>query len=98
MLILTEQAAETIRGILTDANAGPDGGLRISGETHGNGEAALEFEVAEGPLDGDEVLHDGGATLFLDGVAAEVLADKTLDVEAHGDHFHFSLGEQDAVL
>jgi hypothetical protein len=23
-----------------------------------------------------------------------VLADKTLDVEEHGDHFHFSLGEQ----
>jgi hypothetical protein len=24
-----------------------------------------------------------------------VLADKTLDVEEHGDHFHFSLVEQD---
>ena len=30
----------------------------------------------------------------LDEAAAQVLADKTLDVHEHGDHFHFSLEDQ----
>ena len=37
---------------------------------------------------------EDGAKVFLDEAAAAVLADKTLDVHAHGDHFHFSLEEQ----
>jgi Fe-S cluster assembly iron-binding protein IscA len=73
---------------------GPDGGLRISGTTD-NGEGGLEFEVASGAEDGDETVSAGGAKVFLDQTAADVLADKTLDVEGHEDHFHFSLGEQD---
>jgi Fe-S cluster assembly iron-binding protein IscA len=94
MLIVTEQAQETIRGILEEADLVGRGGLRISA-AGGNGEGALDFELAEGPTEGDEVVESGGATLYLDETAAAVLADKTLDVHAHGDHFHFSLDEQD---
>jgi iron-sulfur cluster assembly protein len=92
---MTDQAAQTIRGIVDDADVGPAGGLRISGSTEGNGEAALEFELAEGPIAGDETVESGGATVFLDETAAAVLSDKQLDVHAHGDHFHFSIEEQD---
>jgi Fe-S cluster assembly iron-binding protein IscA len=92
MLKITEQAAETIRGIMKDGEAGPEGGLRISG-TSSNGETALDFEVVEAAVDGDEVVRDGGAVLFLDETASAVLADKTLDVHAHGDHFHFSIDD-----
>jgi Fe-S cluster assembly iron-binding protein IscA len=92
MLRITEQAQEAIAGICTDGGAGPDGGLRISGAAS-NGETALEFEVVETALAGDEVLREGGAVLFLDETASAVLADKTLDVHAHGDHFHFSIDE-----
>jgi iron-sulfur cluster assembly protein len=94
MLVLTEEARGAIRGIVEDAGVGPDGGLRISGANESNGETALEFDVAEGPADGDEVVSDGGATVFLDGTASALLTDKTLDVHAHGDHFHFSIDEQ----
>ena len=93
MLVLTEQAQQVIRDIVADGDVGPDGGLRISG-TGSNGETALDFELAGGPIDGDEIVSEGGATVFLDETAAAVLDDKTLDVEAHGDHFHFSLDEQ----
>ena len=93
MLKITEQAQEAIRGICEDGGAGPEGGLRISGTTD-NGETALDFEVAEAAADGDEVVREGGAVLFLDETASAVLADKTLDVHAHGDHFHFSIDEQ----
>ena len=96
MLVVTEQAAEEIKAILADAEAGPAGGLRIVGADDGD-ETALEFGVAEGPEDGDTVVTQSGASVFLDTVAAEVLADRTLDVEAHGDHVHFSLDEQEAA-
>ncbi len=94
VLVLTEQATTVIRDILEDADAGPESGLRISGTNVGNGDASLEFSVSERPFEGDEVVQDGGATVFLDEIAALVLADKTLDVEAHDDHFHFSLDER----
>jgi iron-sulfur cluster assembly protein len=93
MLKITEQAQEAIRGIMEDGGAGAEGGLRISGTTS-NGETALDFEVVEAALAGDDVVRDGGAVLFLDETASAVLADKTLDVHAHGDHFHFSIDEQ----
>jgi iron-sulfur cluster assembly protein len=96
MLVMTEQAVEVIRGIVEDAAVGPEGGLRISGTGEGNGESALEFELADAARDGDEVVREGGAVVFLDETAAAALDGKTLDVHAHGDHFHFSVGEPDA--
>jgi iron-sulfur cluster assembly protein len=95
MLVLTEQAATVIKGMVDDSQVGPDGGLRITGSVEGDGEASLEFAFAETAVDGDEVVEDGGATVFLDEIASVVLSDKTLDVEAHDDHYHFSLGEQE---
>ncbi len=98
MLVLTDQAATAIREIVDGAETGPGSGLRISGAQSQNGDAALEFSVSEGPLEGDEVVEEGGATVFLDEIAAVVLADKTLDIEEHDDHFHFSLGEQEEAI
>jgi iron-sulfur cluster assembly protein len=95
MLTLTEQAAALIKSILDESEAGPEAGLRISGAASDDGSASLEFSLAPSPVDGDEVVSDDGATLFLDGIAATVLADKTLDAEAHDDHLHFSLTEQE---
>ena len=93
MLTLTEQAADAIRGMVADAELGPDAGLRISGTGGGNGDTALDFKLAEAPEEDDEVLRREGAVLFLDPTAAALLTGKTLDVHAHGDHFHFSLGD-----
>jgi len=91
MLALTEQAKEVIKGIAEEV--GPDGGLRITASGD-NGDTALDFGLVPAPADGDRVVEDDGAKVFLDEAAAAVLADMTLDVEEHGDHFHFSLGEQ----
>jgi len=91
MLALTEQAKEVIKGIVDEV--GPEGGLRITASGD-NGDTALGFDLAPAPGPGDEVIEEDGAKVFLDEAAATVLADMTLDVEEHGDHFHFSLGEQ----
>ena len=95
MLELSAQAVEAIRDVVAEGGVGPDGGLRISGVAD-NGETALDFELAEAPVEGDAVVRNDGAVLFLDGIAAEVLEDKRLDVHAHGDHFHFSIEEKTA--
>jgi iron-sulfur cluster assembly protein len=89
MLALTPAAVEAIRTMIDDGDPGPNGGLRISGSNEGDGE--LEFDLAAAPTAGDEVMREGGAAVFLDPAAAEALAEKTLDVHAHGDHVHFSL-------
>ena len=96
MVAMTEEAVEVIRAIVEDAEVGPGGGLRISGSNETNGDAALEFELAAEPAEGDEVVRENGAVLFLDEIASAVLDDKLLDVHAHGDHFHFSIDEQSA--
>jgi iron-sulfur cluster assembly protein len=96
VLVLTEGAVAAIRGIMEDGDAGPNGGLRISGSGSGNGDTELEFELASEARDGDQVVREGGAVVFLDEAAAAALDDMTLDVHAHGDHFHFSLEEQEA--
>lgn len=98
MLTLTGQAATVIEGILSESNAGPEGGLRITGTAEEDGKASLEFALAEAPFDGDDVVREGGATVFLDELASAVLDDKTLDVQEHDDHVHFSLGEQSEML
>ena len=95
MLELSAQAVEVIRDIVADGDVGPDGGLRISGAAD-DGETALDFELAQAPVEGDEVVRENGAVLFLDEIASAVLDDKLLDVHAHGDHFHFSIDEQSA--
>lgn len=96
MLELSQQAVEVIRGIVEESEVGPGGGLRISGTGEANGESALEFELAEAAQEGDEVVREGGAVVFLDETAAAALEGKTLDVHAHGDHFHFSIDDSDA--
>ena len=95
MLALTEEAVEAIRNIVEESEVGPNGGLRISGLNEGNGGGALEFELAPEPVEGDAVVRERGAVVFLDQTAADVVADKRLDVHAHGDHFHFTLDALD---
>jgi Fe-S cluster assembly iron-binding protein IscA len=91
MLVLTDEAVQVIRDVITAGGVGPDGGLRISAAD--DGETALAFELAEAPVEGDEIVRERGAVVFLDQTAAAVLGGNTLDVHAHGDHFHFSIDE-----
>jgi Fe-S cluster assembly iron-binding protein IscA len=79
--------------MIGDGDAGPNGGLRISAVNAEDGEVELEFDLAPEPALGDEVVREGGAVVFLDQTAADVLAEKTLDVHAHGDHVHFTLDD-----
>ena len=71
------------------------GPLRVTAEEAEDG-VELQLDDATEPHEGDEVVERDGARVFLDGLAAEVLADQVLGVHAHGDHFHFTFEDQPA--
>ena len=71
------------------------GALRITALEADDG-VELQIDDATEPEEGDEVVERDGARVFLDSVAAEVLADQVLGVDAHGDHFHFTFDDQQA--
>jgi Fe-S cluster assembly iron-binding protein IscA len=69
------------------------GPLRVTAEETDDG-VELQIDDATEPHEGDEVVERGGAKVFLDATAAEVLSDQVLGVHAHGDHFHFTFDDQ----
>jgi Fe-S cluster assembly iron-binding protein IscA len=81
MLTLTDDAVVAIR-TLTDGQAVSDeGGLRIASDAVG----ALTLSLAAGPSQGDQVVEDSGARLFLAPEAARALDDKALDATIEQD-------------
>ncbi|ASW53823.1 iron-sulfur cluster assembly accessory protein [Plantactinospora sp. KBS50] len=83
MLTLTDNAVLVIRD-LTAQQEVPDGaGLRIATDPEAG---ALTLALAEAPAQGDQVVDNSGARIFLDADAAQLLDDKALDaaVDAQG--------------
>ena len=93
MLTLTDNASTIISDIATQL---PDAsGLRITSEA--GDQPAFEVSPASAAEPGDQVVEQGGATVFLDDSAAEQLDDKVLDaaVDETGN-VQFALGVQQA--
>jgi Fe-S cluster assembly iron-binding protein IscA len=91
MLTLTDDAVMAIR-TLTDGQAvSDDAGLRIASDPAGG----LMLSLTNGPSQGDQVLEDSGARLFLAPDAAQVLDDKALDATIASDgSVQFAVAEQ----
>jgi Fe-S cluster assembly iron-binding protein IscA len=86
MLEIHEDAVEALKGM---------GGMRITAAETDDG-VELQIDDASEPEEGDEVVEQDGARVFLDPLAAEVLANQVLGVHAHDDHFHFTFDDQSA--
>jgi Fe-S cluster assembly iron-binding protein IscA len=86
MLEIHEDAVEALKGM---------GGMRITAAETDDG-VELQIDDASEPEEGDEVVEQEGARVFLDPLAAEVLANQVLGVHAHDDHFHFTFDDQSA--
>ena len=91
---LTETAAAAIAN-LVEGEGFDSGGLRLSAERDEHGEIGIHLDIVEEPEDGDEIVAAHGAQAFLDPSASAALADKVLDVEGHGDHYHFDIVERE---
>jgi iron-sulfur cluster assembly protein len=79
MLVVTETAATAIRGLVEESQFDEDAGLRFSADPGDEEAGQLTVALAPMPAEDDERLESSGARVFLDRVAAEVLADKILD-------------------
>ena len=95
MLTITSNAAEAIRAIVESTEVPDQGGIRISIAQQNGAQASLELAISPAPMEGDEVLEEEGAHVFLDELAAVALDDKSLDAEIEGDQISFGIVERD---
>jgi iron-sulfur cluster assembly protein len=83
MLTLTHNASAVIKDLTDHSVVAEDGGLRIS--TSPDNDTSLTVNVTPAPEPDDQIVENAGARVFLEGHAAEVLADKVLDAELDDD-------------
>lgn len=95
MLTLTSGAVQVIRTVTANPELPPETGIRIASGV--NGSEALSLSVAPAPEEGDQVVEEEGARVYLEPTAAILLDDKTLDAEVDpkGD-VAFTIGEGSA--
>jgi Fe-S cluster assembly iron-binding protein IscA len=87
VLTLTETAAEVIKGLVES----DDAGLRISTEAGEDDAVGIRLEVAEEALEGDEIVAEHGAQVFLDPGAALILDNRVLDATMAGERVSFAI-------
>src|SRR5215211_3156903 len=72
MLVISESAAEAIRGLIAGPEVPQGAGLRIVAQPAAGGEnVGLELAVAAAPAEDDAVVEEQGAQVFLEPQAAE---------------------------
>lgn len=76
MLTLTENATTAVKN-LSEQIPADTAGLRISQATAP--EQGFAVTLADAPVEGDTVVEDGGARVFVDAVANVQLDDRVLD-------------------
>ena len=75
MLTLTENARDIVKRYTDHPDTPEDAGLRITSTA----EAQLAVTTADQPVDGDQLVEQDGAKVYLDADAAQQLDDKVLD-------------------
>ncbi|MGY0002968.1 iron-sulfur cluster biosynthesis family protein [Micromonospora sp. I033] len=76
MLTMTDNAVMVIRDLANQQDVAEAGGLRIAADTDAG---SLSIELVEQPIQGDQVVDNQGARIFLDADAAELLNDTSVD-------------------
>ncbi|MCX4474124.1 Iron-sulfur cluster biosynthesis [Micromonospora sp. MW-13] len=76
MLTMTDNAVLVIRDLTVQEDVAQDGGLRIAADADAG---SLTIELVPEPAQGDQVVDNQGARIFLDSDAAELLSDTSVD-------------------
>ncbi|MEU6073369.1 adhesin [Micromonospora sp. NPDC047074] len=76
MLTMTDNAVMVIRDLATQQDVAQDGGVRIAADTDAG---SLTVELVAEPVEGDQVVDNQGARIFLDSDAADLLGDASVD-------------------
>ena len=95
MLAITQDAAEAITGIVSQAQAPEGSGVRISPRVpEGLERGGVDLSLVEVPAEADQVVEEQGARVFVDNQLAPELDDKVLDASVQEDRVQFRLMEQ----
>jgi iron-sulfur cluster assembly protein len=93
MLTITDNAATVVKDLAGRATAGDAGGLRIA--TTEADATNFDVKMTAEPLTDDQVVENDGARVFLEKLAAEILADKQLDAKVDDEGtVRFSIARQ----
>ncbi|GAB3954822.1 adhesin [Micromonospora vulcania] len=76
MLTMTDNAVLVIRDLATQQDVAEDGGVRIAADAQAG---SLTVELVPEPVQGDRVVDNQGARIFLDEDAAALLGDASVD-------------------
>ena len=76
MVVMTDNARAAIRSLTDQPELPAESGLRIATDSTSG---SLSLSLAPSPVEGDAVLDESGARLFLDPQASVLLDDKALD-------------------
>ncbi|SBT55044.1 iron-sulfur cluster biosynthesis family protein [Micromonospora narathiwatensis] len=76
MLTMTDNAVLVIRDLTEQQDVADGGGLRIAADAAAG---SLSIELVPQPVQGDEVVDNQGARIFLDADAAQLLNDTSVD-------------------
>jgi len=79
MLVLTPEAVGAVVEFVVGQDAGTAAGLRISPGPHSAVDRTWNYSVVHEPFEGDVVIEDGRARVFVDGDAAKELEHAVLD-------------------
>jgi Fe-S cluster assembly iron-binding protein IscA len=85
VLTLTPDAARAVVDVVLARQLGPDAGLRISPGPPSTAERTWNYAVEAKPWEGDVVVTDGPARVFVDADAAGELDDAVLDAHVDDD-------------
>lgn len=91
MLTITETAQTAIRSLSEQAGLPETGGVRLAMDETQNG---LQMSLAQEPVDGDQVVEDAGARVFMPTETATLLETQELDAAATPEGTGFSLRAQ----
>ena len=83
MLVLTDTAATVINSLGDQPGWNDAAGIRIAGPNDGSSQ--LDLAAAEAPIEGDQVVEQDGARVFLEPGAARMLDDMVLDAAVQDD-------------
>jgi iron-sulfur cluster assembly protein len=96
VLTLTSNAAEAVKTMAKPSPELPnDSGLRIHAEPTGEGQLGFELTLVEEPDEGDQVIEEAGARVFVEPETVVYVEDMILDATTVEDRVQFSLREQD---
>lgn len=89
MLTISPAASDAIRELVAASELPENAGVRITNRPGVPGTLDLSLVPAGG--EADEIVEERGATVFLEDDIAELLDDKTLDAQRHGEQVAFRI-------